>query len=75
MSTTTSQQTLIDGLEENLAAYDEPWGTAVAPSQSEVSYYEPQAKAVAPSQSEVCYDEPWGTAVAPSQSEVSPSLG
>jgi len=35
MSTTTSQQTLIDGLEENLAAYDEPWGTAVAPSQSE----------------------------------------
>ena len=37
MSTATSQQTLIDGLEENLAAYDEPWGTAVAPNQSEVS--------------------------------------
>ncbi len=39
MSTATSQQTLIDGLEENLAAYDEPWGTAVAPNQSEVSKF------------------------------------
>jgi len=31
LSTATSQQTLLDGLEENLAAYDEPWGAAMPP--------------------------------------------
>eukprot|EP00088_Acartia_fossae_P010966 TRINITY_DN15496_c0_g3_i1.p1 TRINITY_DN15496_c0_g3~~TRINITY_DN15496_c0_g3_i1.p1 ORF type:complete len:1012 (+),score=235.31 TRINITY_DN15496_c0_g3_i1:132-3167(+) len=32
LSTATSQQTLLDGLEENLAAYDEPWGKALPPT-------------------------------------------